>query len=68
MTQDIESAAIGHVDVEDQKVPVAIAQAIERLLAAGGRAGLADRGVLSEELQQPGANYRVVVRYQDPGC
>jgi hypothetical protein len=65
--EDVEAAAIRHRDVEDQEVPLAIAQPVQRLLPGLRFADLADGVVRAQELPQSGTHDGMIVRNQYPG-
>src|SRR5256885_16029253 len=60
--QDIDATAIGHIDVEDDEVPLAVAQLLQRLLTAAGLGDRVDRPVLLQIMPEPGPHHRVIVR------
>src|SRR2546430_1491899 len=62
--QDIDATAIGHIDVEDDEVPLAVAQLLQRLLTAAGLGDRVDRAVLLQIMPEPGPHHRVIVRNQ----
>ncbi len=68
MPEDVHPAAVGHADVEDQQLPGAFPEPLERLLAGRGLADLADGVVLSEQLPETRANDRMVVGNQNSRC
>jgi hypothetical protein len=59
--EDVQPAAIRHMDVEKDQVPVLLAQRIERFVAAGGFAYDVDAGICLEELLKSGPDYRMIV-------
>jgi hypothetical protein len=61
VTQDIEPAAVGHMDVEQHQVPFLPAQYIQRLVAARGLADRVDRGIRFQELPESRSNHSVIV-------
>src|SRR5437764_14808568 len=65
MPQDIDATAIGHIDVEDDEVPLTVAQLLQRLLTAARLCDRVDRPVLLQIVPEPGAHHRVIVRNQD---
>jgi hypothetical protein len=64
VTQDIDAAAVGHVDVEDHQVPGAIAQLLQRLGPAARLSYGLDRAVLLQPAPQPGADHCMIVGHQ----
>jgi hypothetical protein len=62
MAQNVEAAAIGHVDVEDEQIPFSRPQAIERFVACSGLADFGDATVLHEKTSQASPNHWVIIR------
>src|SRR5213082_1479615 len=62
--KDIDATAIGPIDVEDDEVPLAVAQLLQRLLTAAGLGDRVDRAVLLQIMPEPGLHHRVIVRNQ----
>ena len=59
--QDVQAAAVRHVNVEQHEIPILLAQQIERLVAAGRLAHGIDARIGFEELLESGADHRVIV-------
>ncbi len=64
MAQDIEPAAVRHVNVEQHQIPLLFAQQIKRFVAAGGLAHGIDARIGFEKLLESGTDHRMVVRDQ----
>src|SRR6266853_3639375 len=62
MSQDVDATAIRHIDVEDDEVPLTVAQLLQRLLAAARLGDRVDRTVLLQVVPEPGPHHRVIVR------
>ena len=62
--QDVQAAAIRHVDVEQHQIPILLAQQVQSLVAAGGFAHGVDAGICFQELLESRADYRVIVSDQ----
>ncbi|MGC4058279.1 MAG: hypothetical protein QM743_09200 [Chitinophagaceae bacterium] len=61
MAQDVQAAAVRHVDVEDHQVKALVAQGIHDLLPGGGLANATDLGVTLQELTQTRPYHGVIV-------
>jgi hypothetical protein len=61
MPQDVQAASVRHMDIEQDEIPLLLAQQIERLVAAGRFAYGVDAGIRFQELFESGANDRVIV-------
>ena len=59
--QNIETAAIGHVNIEQHEIPIFAPQRIERLVAAGGFADRSDGGVRFQKLLESRPDNGVIV-------
>ena len=59
--QNVDAAAVGHVDVEDHQVPLAVAQLLQRLRSGGGLSDRIDGTVLLQVVAQPRTDHRVIV-------
>src|SRR6267378_4686081 len=62
MSQDIDATAIRHIDVQDDEVPLTVAQLLQRLLAAARLGDRVDGTVLLQVVPEPGPHHRVIVR------
>jgi hypothetical protein len=61
MPQNVEAAAVGHVDVEQDQVPFLFAELVEGLAAGGGLSDGVDGRVGLQELFESGADHGMVV-------
>ena len=62
MPQYVEPAAIGHVNVEQDQIPLLFAQLIQSLIAAGGFTHSIDARIGFQELFEARSNHCVIVR------
>ena len=62
--QDVQAAAVGHVDVEQHEIPILFSQQIERLVAACGLADRVDGGICLQKLLESCPDDRMVVGNQ----
>src|SRR5215472_9157180 len=72
MPQDIDAAAIGHVDIQNDQVPMAVAELLQRFRAAASLGDCVNRTVLLQVMPEPGSHHRVIVsnkyaRHTAPG-
>jgi len=64
VAQDVQAAAVRHMDVEEDQIPLLLPKQIERLIAARGLADRVDGGVRLEKLLESSPNDRVIVSDQ----
>jgi hypothetical protein len=64
MSQNIQTAAVRHVDIEQYKIPLVFAQLVQCLVAAGGFSDGIYAGIGLEKLLEPGPNHRMIVSDQ----
>src|ERR1019366_2785143 len=62
--QDVQTASVRHMDIEQDEVPLLLAQQIERLVAGGRFAHRVDAGIRFQKLLESGANHRVIAGAQ----
>jgi hypothetical protein len=62
--QYVQTAAIGHVNVEQHEIPFLLAQLVESLVAAGGFADGVDARIGLEKLLESRSDHRMIVRDQ----
>src|ERR1700730_18276070 len=62
MPKDIDATAIRHIDVEDDKVPLTVAQLLQRFLTAARLRNRVNRTVLLQIMPEPGPQHRVIIR------
>ena len=64
VAQNVQSAAIGHVNVQQHQIPLVLAQLIQSLVAAGGLAYGIDARIRLQKLLEARSDHRMIVRDQ----
>jgi hypothetical protein len=65
VAQNVQAAAVRHMDVQQDQIPLLLPQQIERLIAARGLTDRVDGGVRLEKLLESGPYDRVIVGDQN---
>jgi hypothetical protein len=64
MPQNIQAAAVRHVNVEQHEIPILFPQQVQSLVAAGSLPHGIDTRIGFEELLESGADHRMIIRDQ----
>ena len=61
MTQDVDAAAVGHIDIEDDEVPVTLAQFLQGLRSRSRLPNFVDGPILLQIVSEAGPDHRMII-------